>query len=217
MANKLDIQDLLLNDTATVRFLFPEGEPKQLKAIYTGGFSASGSNEWDAVFDFSAQQMLSNVANFAGPIWDKVKESLGMAKSGGKATGQVQVKTKEQTWLSWKGSAKPTFTFNVLFIAIEETDDVVADVNRLMEGVYPTYESARFIAPLNYSTGGKSGTMTVHLGKWFRASGLVFKEVGGFSYSKETIKSGKPLYAEGSVTLEPYRAIDISEYKAYYL
>ena len=73
-------------------------------------------------------------------------------------------------------------------------------------------------SPGNYDslTGYDGGYMDVAIGKWFKATKQILLSVD-FEFSSEVISSGRPLYATGKITFEPFRLISNKEYQGYFI
>jgi len=162
-------------------------------------FSITGSNNWESPFDIEEQ--LSGRAATSVKVTKRV---LGLGKH------------QSASVLSWVGSQKPDFKLGMVFTAIRESEDPRIQVNKLMRAVYPTGSAGFMKAPLGYKLVKSKGTglFAVSIGSWFKALSMVMLSVE-FNLSKETIETGVPLYAEGSITFTPYQAIyanDMAEY-----
>jgi hypothetical protein len=132
-----------------------------------------------------------------------------------------------QTVSSWQGSTRPTFSFNVLFVTLRGTDNILQKVKSLYSMVLPqrtgvgnpnsSIDIGQIRAPLGYfpdASLGARGTMVVSVGSWFLAQNLIARNVS-FSFSKETTTNGQPLYAIGTVVLEPFRDISYDEFASF--
>ena len=76
------------------------------------------------------------------------------------------------------------------------------------------------LAPLGYIAGdprdsskGK-GTFSVKIGEWFHARNCVMKTVN-FTFSEQTLKSGRPLYATGTIEFEPHQTLTFKEFESF--
>jgi hypothetical protein len=156
----------------------------------------------------AVQKMLENIKANAGNVLD-----LPM--------NLPSPKTAQQTVSSWSSTEKLSFTLHVSFISLRDGDDVRMMVSPIYKAVYPVFDAgvdqkASFMyAPLKYQPLGlrARNTMTVQIGKWFRGSGFIMKSVS-FEFSKEVLKNGSPMYAEGQIEFEHYRIISYSEFNS---
>lgn len=132
-------------------------------------------------------------------------------------------RTVEQSVYTWAGSDRPKFTIGLLFIAMENGDDVRASYRNLLNAVVPSFVveggKATFInPPLSYlPQGGRSarGMVSVAIGKWFKGDFLLITHVDG-TMSKETLPSGLPLYCQVSATFETYRIVSAQEMQQWF-
>lgn len=159
-------------------------------------------------------EALSQGSSVLGSLESKIKD---MASGSNFSVGNVT-----QTLEFWSSSEKPQFSINILFVALKETDDVRKLVAPLYDTVYPQFGKLGFArttsAPLGYRpfAGGSNalGTIDVQIGTWFTATQQIMKRVD-FTFSKETIASGNPLYAYGTISFQPYRMISAEELRKY--
>jgi hypothetical protein len=133
-----------------------------------------------------------------------------------------------ETEAVWKGSNRPTFELDLTFLCLGTTGDiaqktdVITRVNSLMRAVYPDMSGSGavtrvFTPPLGYTRKDTDlGKVTLRIGNWFYAKRLV-AEACSFTYSKETNRLGKPMYATGRVVLRPYRGISYKEFQKYFV
>lgn len=184
------------------------------------------------VSGFVANELnLSGGNTFTSPMEDSAMVQKGMkvlgmakialAKFGGNAGGSVASLSRTQSELFYTGSQKPVFNVEAVFITMDAADTnntALANVNKIMELVYPTGDEI-LTAPLGYVPslgGGKAkGTISLRIGRWFHARNLVVKDVA-FTMSKEITANGTPLFAVGTITLEPYRIVNHKEYKSWF-
>ena len=60
------------------------------------------------------------------------------------------------------------------------------------------------------------GTISIYIGKWFKAIGIFLISDASVTYSKEVIDpTGLPLWAAMSVTFTPYRSISKEEWRSF--
>lgn len=183
-----------------------------ISGFYTNDMQLSGGNDFTSPFeDFDLAKKAIKGFNIFSSILSS-KSSNGV--------GNIASLTKQQSMLVYSGSQKPVFNVEVLFIATDSSIRPlpIDKVKSLMRLVYPTGDSL-LTAPLGYkpSINGKAlqGTVSLRIGKWFHATNLVVKDAN-FTLSKEIIRDGSPLYATGTITLEPYRAVSYGDYMGWF-
>jgi len=183
-----------------------------------GNRQIGGGNEFSTPLDVSIQN-------------EKLNRIIKVVK----AVGGIQPKLFVQTTKTWESSQTPNFTINMTFVAIRKDDDVRVPVRSLLSTVYPVGTYGFMSAPLGYKLGaiealkklvsgqGKKaaaqvvtpvGTIFCEIGRWFRAPNQVARSVD-FTFSKEVHSNGTPLYASGSISFEPFRAISFDEIDQY--
>lgn len=137
--------------------------------------------------------------------------------TGGEAGGDISGTVPELTRNNWIGSERPSFNIQVALVALkdDEKNSVIRMSNEIMKAVFPDKRGGLFTAPLRYNPGNADGTVTLNIGRWFSASRLVVVSAD-FTHSRVTLRSGRPLYALGSITLQPYQAITYREYISYF-
>lgn len=196
------------------------------KGIMVGEFAIGGSNEFQSIFELAFQQNLQNKLTTIKAVTDSL---LGFFGSDLRLP-DIRVKRVEQTKLTWITSALPTYTVQLLFLAIEQNDDVRKEVFNIQQATYPiiSQDSKTIIPPLRYTgTPNKAdqntpsgGRLNIHLGQWFLATNQVIREVN-FTFSKELVSPGDvgiptPLYAIGTVTFSPSQMISADDLKGYF-
>jgi len=210
-----DIERLTSNPFSRVVLAIPQEKEA------TGGTTVVG---WiKDPFSFGGQSEFQNPEANAGQetLTKAVNASMSVANSffGANARQQV-IKHVGQTIQSWTGSSPPALTLPLEFVAIRPGDDPREDVKKLLRCVYPTIEGIRVIAPLGYSINPRAttavGSVTMTIGTWLRIPNLIVKSVD-FTFSVEVISSGVPLQAEGTVMLEPYKMLSITDVEGFFL
>lgn len=136
------------------------------------------------------------------------------------------------TFLVYQGGDRFSMNLDMILLRLSVNDS--SDFNRWVSGIQNLIKIStgslnqigQFVAPLGYNFNlnlnagstlkdkflnsvSVSGTVTVRIGRWFRMSGLIVKDVS-LSFSNEIMTDGLPLYAEASVSLESWKAFDIS-------
>ena len=183
----------------------------------TSELTLNGSASYVNPLESSYQEQLSTVIAAGGAIAGNVLPSALVDK-----LPNITAKTVQQSISTYQSTAKPHFTLGMIFVAVNASDDVRRPVSRLQSTIFPSFAGVGlgdFIKPPNsYRSLGLTaeGTLNVGVGNWFRAAYQLMTNVS-FTFSKEVIESGAPLYATGSISFEPYRAVSSAEINGYLL
>ena len=127
--------------------------------------------------------------------------------------------------LDYQGTELFGFSLPMYFVATQSTDDVRTKIGYLAEGQFPTFGKGeggfkRVYAPNNYRITEKAnieGAVSIRIGRWFRTNRIFIIDSMDFSVSKETIPSGLPLYASGSVAFKSTKILSIDQVKGMFL
>lgn len=140
--------------------------------------------------------------------------SSGVAnRNFGTSYPQGQIRTVHSTISTWEDHKKLSFTLRLCFYAYKSGMDVVKDVKTLHKCTHPS-QGARgvvMIAPNDYD-GSEKGCVSLQIGQWFITPPLFLIHDVNFSISKECVKGGLPLYAEGTVTFTAYKVLFADEF-----
>lgn len=191
-------------------------ETIMVKGFVTDMLNINAQSSYTSPLESQAQQNLSN----------SLAALQGLMTSTGAADQSLIPhfgRSLQQSVNVWTGSEKPVFDIRLTFVALSPTDNVMGMIMDLYRAVYPTTKSAFKADLLNPPLGYiprpdakiAENTISISIGRWFRAHGLNMKNVN-FTPSKETIKNGSPLYAEGNITVEPFRMITFEEFRGYF-
>lgn len=212
MSSLVSLAELEKNPNARVIVAFKGSD--RVKGFVQGDFGISVGSDYTTLFDpastdklnLTATRIKTAVQNFTG--FDTSKIDIG-------------IKNTAATQNLWLNTTRPRFRLELTFVATKDSDDVRRTVINLYETVLPRLEprgkSFSIFAPLNYLPTGPTsarGTVTVQVGKWFRATRQNMINVS-FTFSKEVIASGFPLYATGSIEFEPFRVIGLRDLEGY--
>lgn len=182
--------------------------------------------------------VLSELANVAGGMsktLGAVIGAVGAVKSGLNAVNQASSRSKVtdfESRLIWESSEKPQFVIEYTFYnesqsQAEGTKGALSMALALQKAVLPSKglpakgrPGVFFKSPLGYKpkTGGNKvaqGTLTLSIGKWFRASDLVVKSTN-FTPSIQVMGNGHPVLVKGSITLEPSELITYETFLGYF-
>lgn len=181
----------------------------RLEGILQNDLGASGSNSFDT--GFMGGDTLGAIPTA------KAEAQRSLNKYLGGAAGADRSATNQ--WMSrysWTGSSRPEFSVQIALVALKDDEDqnVVAKSMQAMRTVYPDLQDNFLTAPLGYNPSG-TGTVRLEIGHWFSASGLVVKS-SNWTYSRVTLRSGRPLFALGEIVLEPNKAITYAEFRKYF-
>lgn len=198
-------------------------DAKNYKIIIAGlqGGPVTGAVESDLGLaggnDFSsAGDILKDIPIVGSLIAQKDKIQNLASVSGRSAT------TEMETRKVWNNSLIPDIPIEFTLYQSNANDLSIMDkVKRIKSAVYPSRAGAFFKAPLGYRFVGQNarqaqGTLTVQIGRWFRAFGLVMSSVN-VTFSKEVNANGHPIEAKVSCTFQPYRSITYDEYLSWFL
>lgn len=197
--------------------------PVTVTGNMASAMTISGGNEFKSSLD---ARDVSNLVG--GDIGRNVGSAISLGRNVANLTRGSDIVFVGETESVWGGSRTPVFELDISFLclstspALANANDITTKVNNLMRGVYPNISgtgrlSKTFKAPLGYTRNDTNqGKATLLIGNWFRADKLIFDSVS-FTYSKEINRLGKPIYANGRVTLKPYRGISYREFSRYFL
>jgi hypothetical protein len=172
-----------------------DGNTARTVGFVTSNITIGGSNCFQSPFDTALMSALTLVANGGGILSNELL---------GTKIAQIRLSTQTMTRQVWTKSESPIFRATMVFLAIKEADDVRTPVKAILSSVFPEFDNSSPImkAPLGYDGVG-AGLLTVVIGKWFQAPNMIMRSAN-FSFSKEIIASGAPLYAEGNIEFIPY-------------
>lgn len=197
-----------INDYTQVVLVNDRGDT--VKSFIREDFSFDLTSRYGSVVD---DERLSALGDF----WNAGTAAINAVT--GTKVAQRQAKSLMMSIATWNGTDKPSFSLNLLFVAINSSVDVLGEVMKLMKGVVPTKETIiDLVAPLSYAPiemAGAEGTWTVAIGQWFYAPYQIITSMAP-RISKEVVAGGKPLYAEVNIRFEPYRMVDYEEFKQYF-
>ena len=193
------------------------GLSKAITAYTTQDFGFSASAQWSGRNPNSYMDMANTIERLGKEAYNR---TFGK-KFGELGTGMTLDIVGSQ--LNYQGTAPFGFTLNLFFIALRPDDDVRKKIGYLAEGIFPIFEEEqsagiqRITAPNNFIKGNNikdvPGAIKVRIGNWFQTQKIFIIENMDFSLSKETIRSGLPLYAKGSVSFKSTRILGINEVK----
>ena len=130
--------------------------------------------------------------------------------------------TELETRKVWNNSMIPDIPIEFTLYQSNANDtSIMEKMRRLKSAIYPTRSGAFFKAPLGYRFVGQNsrnaqGTLTLQIGTWFRAFGLVMTSLNT-TFSKEVNVNGHPIEIKVTCTFQPYKAITYDEYVSWFL
>lgn len=234
MAKKFDITNLIAQSNNKVSIVGPgltEARGGRLAApgvtgIMLNEMNLSVSNDFGSLVN--PNKTLDELSGTIGKLATTTASFFDNDKLGD-FIQNLAPRTLLHTVSTWAGSSKPTFPINLLFLRVRAEDNIAQQVKSLYRTVLPTKAINLPIqgrttlttvrAPLGYfptSENTAEGTLTLQVGQWFRATNLVARSVD-FTFSKEVSTDGFPLYASGTIILEPFRMITYDEFEAYFI
>lgn len=208
----LDIFKVRNSEYASVKIA---GSGMSLDGILQNDLGISGANSFDN--NTFVDNALQVVPDTKSGIQRAVNKAGAVFSGKGIAGSDSSAISKELSRYSWTGSSRPEFTVQIILVALKDLDreSVVAKSMQAMRCVYPDEKLGILTAPLGYNPGDKNGKVTLTIGKWFRAGGLIVKSAN-FTYSRICLKSGRPLFALGEINLEPFQAISYKDFRSYF-
>ena len=211
---KISLDDLLANANTKVIFTLPTGkEETKLEAwMVNDTFEVSGSASYESMFDRGLAKTALETAGFG-----KIAQAVEL----GENVLQIRAKHLVETVLSYGGTDRPTFTVELLFVALKANDDPRKKAKLLLEGIFPQEGKEMLLRPpWNYGLTSKehmgSQKLSVQIGSWFRAPNQVLTSAS-FQFSRETTRTGVPLFVTGNVQFKPYMQLYDYQIKSYFI
>ena len=199
MTISLELLKLRSNPNAKIILTLPEGG--FIEGFVEQDFNfAMGSTYSEGQEEIAGQAEATNIAN-------DVANTTG-------AFGQVLVRNIRQTVSNWTGPTKPTFDVPLTLISYDTSQNIMADVQKLFEGVAADENGLLLLAPGGYTasffnedfaTNPKAvvGTWTLKIGQWLVLPRLLLTTVS-CQFSKEvTSFNNKPLYVRLQLSFTP--------------
>lgn len=238
----IDMNKLIDNSTYQIRIVPPEtafsyisgvNSAFVIKGFLTNQITWNSANQWEGLHS-GLRTMKDNEGNMV--------KGEAVANQAGVDTGSAQhaMTGITETIARWTGAQKPTFSFNVMFVALDSKSDILTPIKMLIRGALPHQDSGSVLkgtmmAPYGYKTGitgedesdpdeaedywsgnGRlQGTWTVQVGKWFKAPKLVLNSVA-VNFSQQCAPNGKPLFAEAQLVFETWRLIKANELERFF-
>lgn len=201
------------NENAKIIIGLPKiggGEPRESIVAYaTDNFNFSGT----PIYNTPGVEASTLQTQWSAAYNELMSAAGAWSQQTGKSFPNLQIKTLHSTISTWMYTDKLKFTLNLKFFALQPSDDVRIPVRRLVHCAYPIFSEsvpAILFAPNGYDFTEKN-CLAIKIGKWFKTPPLFLLTDFRFSFSKETITNGTPLYAEGSASFESYRILSADE------
>lgn len=202
---QLDIHQMMDNPNTKIKIY--TGEGSQINAFMVQDtFSIQASAQYEPEYKLSAGEAINR--------WVKL---------GANAVGASQTKLEAiaTTGLSWIDCTRPVFSLELLFIGTRKTPDPRKDPVKLLTGVVPDSATGGTItAPWGYelssSSGDAKGTMTIEIGKWFRAKKQVLLDCQVDCSKEVTNQAGYPLYATATIQFTPTHLLTKDDIVGYF-
>ncbi|WBU87742.1 hypothetical protein [Escherichia phage EP_H11] len=207
----LDIEKLYANPDARIVLVHPGNKSRTVGLIETDfGFDIS------SLFESGENLMAGTLTRGA----NAVANTVGM--------DQMVIRNIRETIAQWRGSTKPVFPVTLTIISYNPSIRPLDIVKEFLAGVtYTTKNGLMFGAPNGYSvtkaTGNFNpdtaitGTWTLQIGQWFRATSLILVNVST-QYSKEIARStGQPLWAKVQLSFTPAYLPDEDHVRSWFI
>jgi len=177
-----------------------------IRAVMLNELALAGAN------DFASKVELQKDVPVFGTVVEVKDKLRPIAKlSGGAAY------SSSETAETWEKSTKPTFKVDFLLLAHDaKKAEVHIDwIKAIQATVLPVSSAGGGLKPPMGYTNNGAGTLTLTVGTWFNARGLVMNSVD-YTPSKQVMSNGYPLYWNCSISLTPYKMITIGEFEDYF-
>ena len=212
----LFIYKLMNNPNAKV---FISGLSKDIISYTTQDFQFRSSAQWSGRNPSSYLDMANTLERVGKEAYNRL-----FGSKLGELTSAMTLDLAGSI-LNYQGTELFGFSIPMYFVATKSEDDVRKKIGYLAEGQYPTFGGNegglyRIYAPNNYKAIGLDniqGAVSIRIGQWFRTKKIFVIDNMDFTISKETIPSGLPLYASGSVSFRSSRVLSIQEVKGMFL
>jgi hypothetical protein len=186
---------------------------------------------------------LGSDVKWNSPIQELIKKHLGgMVQGAAKKIGLGAVAVdianairdiQPLTWpavasrKNWMMSNGPALKLPLLFVALKDGVDVTAPVKQLANAVFPS-ESSEFstsiggknisalTAPNSYDMTGAQGCLSISIGSWFSAMNCYVLDSMTVNFPQQYLPSGKPLYAEVSLSLSPWQVLTYNDFCGFF-
>lgn len=240
----LEIAKLYNNPDSTVRiYSNTEGAQFRFKAFIEQGMQFSLSNTWEGALQGSvASEALSKVNSWV-KTGQVAVNALGMTQLA-KALGSTGVRSVHETLKSYSSSTPPTFSCQCVLMSYDHSIDIVSSVTNLASMCLPYKQgNLAYMAPLRYQPVLSSlnlddlvefannkeqdfsrktaplnagpGTLNVAIQRNFFGAGLLADSLQ-YSFSKEVVEDGSPLFATVTFAFSPKIAPDFYQYRQYF-
>lgn len=196
--------------------------PENYKVIIAGLAGGPVTGSLSANFAFGGGNQYQSFADLAGdiPVIGKGIDLKNKLATGLRLAGRSAV-TELETRKVWNSSEIPDFPIEMtLYQTSTDNESIMDKMRRINSAVYPTRNGAFFKAPLGYRFTGQNsrnaqGTVSLSIGTWFRALGLVVSNVSQ-NFTKEVNSNGHPIEITMTITFQPFRAITYDEWLQYF-
>lgn len=208
-----------------------------ITGFLTNQLSWSAQNQWEGLH--------SGLQFMKGETGDNIQKAETVLNQGGVDTGgQHAIGGITETIARWQGATKPTFGFNVMFVALNAkmAKNNIEFAKILLRGSLPSSASGEgwakgtMEAPFGYKTGftgtaddsipdsevnsfgdesSTSGTWRVHVGKWFTGRKLVLNSCN-LNFSQQVTPDGYPLFIEAQLVFETWRLLKADEVELFF-
>jgi len=229
--NPFHLQDLLENPNRVIRIIRQTGSPNAgetstsnelIKSYYKENLSLSVSNNWSDSSDSTTSSVINTTLSGFNKAINTGKDFANRyVGSDLTSTSSRTILSKRGSIVKWEGSSKPSFSVPLVFIATNESSNILEKANQLWEFVMPVRENKTDAfwlgAPMGYSNSldQPKGLITIGIGKWFRATDLVVDSVN-INYDFVTDVNGDPIYIEATLAVKPRALLTYSDYTSWF-
>jgi hypothetical protein len=196
--------------------------PTNTPALLMGDFALGADAKWNSpVQELIKKHFSSKIGSWVGNLASDAFHAIGSI-----SPYSWPAIASRKNWMLSNG---PNIKLPLLFVAIDGTEDVTVPVKQLAHGVFPSESSelstfigdtkyAALTAPNNYDmtriTG--TGTISVSIGSWFKAMNCYVMDNMAVNFPQQYLPSGKPLYAEVSLSLSPYQTLTHAQFSSFF-
>lgn len=130
----------------------------------------------------------------------------------------VNLTNQAQTLYEWNASQRPPIPIQLTIVRHSLSETPVTQVAKnLLKHLLPRKGVGDLLkAPGEYNAGMGTGMWTVQVGQYFKATQLVLTQ-GNAAFAPVDVSDGTPLYANLSLTFEPYKLPTEDEFEQYFL
>lgn len=195
----MELSNLYLNNP-NARVAIVNGDSIRVRGLLTDEFSISGQNDYESIFELTNQDSLQKFALQIASLTDRATNYIGMKTS---LMENIRLKSAEQTEMIWMRSQIPVFSVSLMVLNLNKNNPRLGDVREQVKSLYAAvFPSITADLKVMNPPLGDQGSVTITIGQWFQAPLQIIRQVN-FTFSKEVVDDGSPLYARGTVEFSP--------------